>query len=300
MGAIGGGYRGAVPEIRAATPDDVDTVFELLSARDRVLFGSSDLSRDLVAADFALEGFDRWLAVDGSVVTGYGHLAPTQDVVVSAADAAVADALLARAEEQAQKRGLATIAIEIPAEDELLSALVRRASFTQHEGGVLQMWRALGPDTPEPVWPRDVTVRSYRDADGELIHALLDSAYSAWDEHYVKRTHDQWLSHMTAHTEFDPAMWLVVERDGDLVGCALFWKEEQRRGWLKDIAVAEGERGHGIARALLHLGFRTYAERGAERVGLKVDSTNPTGAVELYERVGFVAERRHETWTKRP
>jgi mycothiol synthase len=299
MGAIGGGYLGAVPEIRAATVDDVDTVFDLLSARDRLLFGSSELSRDLVAADFALKGFDRWLAVDGSVVSGYGHLAPTQDVVVVARDAAVGDSLLARAEERARARGFAKIAIETSAEDELLSALARRAGFT-HDGGILQMWRALGSDSPEPTWPREVAVRSYRDADGERIHALLDSAYSAWDEHYVERTHEQWLSHMTAHIEFDPAMWFVAERHGDLVGCALYWKEEQRRGWLKDIAVVERERGHGIARALLLHGFRAYAERAVERIGLKVDSTNPTGAIELYERVGFVSERRHETWTKEP
>jgi len=103
---------------------------------------------------------------------------------------------------------------------------------------------------------------------------------------------------MTGHVEFDPAMWLLAERDGDLLGCALYWREEQRRGWLKDIAVAEPERGNGVARALLLEGFRAYAERGVERVGLKVDAANPTGALELYERTGFVIERHHETWAK--
>jgi GNAT superfamily N-acetyltransferase len=105
MGAIGGGYLGPVPEIRAATPADAETVFNLLSARSRLLFGGSELSRRLVAAYFALPGFDRWLAVDGNVVLGYGHLAPTQDLVVSASDAAVGDSLLARAEEHARTRG---------------------------------------------------------------------------------------------------------------------------------------------------------------------------------------------------
>lgn len=297
MGAIGGGYLGPVREIRAATLADVDMVFDLLSARSRLLFGSSELSRRLVAADFALPGFDRWLAVDGNVPLGYGHLAPTQDVVVSAPDAAVGDSLLGRAEEQARTRGFVKITVETVAGDELLSALVRRAGFT-HESGVLQMSRALGTDFPEPIRPRDVTIRSYRDADGERIHALLDAAYSAWDEHYLTSPHEEWLTHMTEHTEFDPAMWFLAERDGELVGCALYWREEKRRGWLKDIAVAERERGKGIARALLHHGFRAYAERGVERVGLKVDSANPTGALELYERAGFVIERHHETWAK--
>jgi ribosomal protein S18 acetylase RimI-like enzyme len=103
---------------------------------------------------------------------------------------------------------------------------------------------------------------------------------------------------MTRHDEFDPALWFLVERDGELVACALHWKEHQRRGWVKDIVVRERERGRGIAKALLHTGLRAYAERGAERVGLKVDSTNPTGAPQLYEKVGFVTDRRYGIWTK--
>jgi ribosomal protein S18 acetylase RimI-like enzyme len=95
---------------------------------------------------------------------------------------------------------------------------------------------------------------------------------------------------MTAHDEFDPELWFLVERDGELVACALHWKEHEGRGWVKDLAVRESERGRGLARALLHHGFRAYAGRGAERVGLKVDSRNPTGALELYGSVGFVVD----------
>ena len=29
---------------------------------------------------------------------------------------------------------------------------------------------------------------------------------------------------MTDHDEFDPAMWFLAERDGELVACALHWK----------------------------------------------------------------------------
>ena len=103
---------------------------------------------------------------------------------------------------------------------------------------------------------------------------------------------------MTEHEDFDPAMWFLVERDGELVACALHWKESQRRGWVKDIVVRESERGRGLAKALLQHGFRAYAGRGADRVGLKVDSTNPTGALQLYERLGFVTDQRLEIWQK--
>ena len=45
-------------------------------------------------------------------------------------------------------------------------------------------------------------------------------------------------------------------------------------------------------------GLRVYAERGAERVGLKVDDSNPTGAPRLYASLGFETDRRYERWSK--
>jgi ribosomal protein S18 acetylase RimI-like enzyme len=47
--------------------------------------------------------------------------------------------------------------------------------------------------------------------------------------------------------------------------------------------------------ALVQRAFRELRSRGKRRVGLGVDSGNPTGAVRLYERVGMEVERRI-TW----
>jgi ribosomal protein S18 acetylase RimI-like enzyme len=161
------------------------------------------------------------------------------------------------------------------------------------------MWRDLNGDVPEPVWADGVTVRTYDDADGERVHQLLDDTYRAWDTTYVPQSREGWLAFMTDHDEFDPKMWFLAERDGELVACALHWKAHERRGWVKDIVVVESERGRGLAKALLHHAFDEYAKRGVERVGLKVDSSNPTGAPQLYERVGFTIDRRYGTWVKR-
>ena len=53
----------------------------------------------------------------------------------------------------------------------------------------------------------------------------------------------------------------------------------------------ESHRGLGLRKSLLRHGF---ALRGVGRVGLKVDARNPTGAVQLYERLGFATDRRDE------
>jgi ribosomal protein S18 acetylase RimI-like enzyme len=174
---------------------------------------------------------------------------------------------------------------------------VRRNGYTL-DREILRMWRMLDGELPQPVWAEGVTVRPYSPADALRVQALLDAEYADWDESYVGRSHDGWVVFMTAHDDFDPMMWFLVERDGDLVACALHWKESQGRGWVKDLVVRTSERGRGFGTALLQHGFREYAKRGADRVGLKVDSTNPTGALQLYERLGFVTDQRLGIWRK--
>jgi ribosomal protein S18 acetylase RimI-like enzyme len=284
-------------DIRDATPDDVEQVYELLAARSRAAFGVSELSRGLVEADFRRLEVDRFVATAGSRVVGYAHLTSGHELVHAAADPGVGDALLAHVERRARDRAFDAVEATVVPEDEPLDALVRRSGFT-HERDTLRMWRTLNRDVPAASWPDDVTVRTHTAADAKHVHALLDDAYRGWDANYVRQSHDEWLAFMTDHDEFDPALWFLVERDGELVACALHWKEYQRRGWVKDIVVRASERGTGLGKALLHHGLQAYADRGVERVGLKVDSTNPTGAPQLYERVGFTVDRRYGIWRK--
>jgi len=291
-----GGYRWRVPEIRAATIDDAERVFELLDARSRAAFGSSEVSRPLVLGEIRRSVDDRFVAVDDGSVVGYAHIRPTHDVVVVAGDAATAEALLACVEERARSQGVAAIEATVVAADEQFHSLVERAGFV-HERVILRMWRLLGEQVPAPTWIAGVTVRAYDDRDCRAVKALLDDAY-AWDAHYTPQSYDEWHSYMTEHDEFDPSLWFLAERNGELIACALHWKEHNRRGWLKDIAVHESARGAGLGKSLIRHGLRAYEARGVERVGLKVDEANPTGAVGLYAREGFVIDQHLEIWRK--
>jgi ribosomal protein S18 acetylase RimI-like enzyme len=287
-----------VPEIRDATWDDFDEVFALLEARSRAAFGISQQRQEHLREAWTLPRLGRWVAVEGDRIVGYVQLHETPDVAHAAVDADVGDALLAHVEQEARRRGFDHVSVTAVPEDKPLYDAVRRNGYAL-DREVLRMERALNGDLPQPVWPDDVHVRAYEDADSERVHALLDDSYTGWDRDYVPMSHEGWLAFMTEHAEFDPALWFLVEREGDLVACALHWKENERRGWVKDLVVRESERGRGLGTALLHHGFRAYASRGVDRVGLKVDSTNPTGAPRLYERVGFVIDRRYGLWQKR-
>jgi ribosomal protein S18 acetylase RimI-like enzyme len=60
--------------------------------------------------------------------------------------------------------------------------------------------------------------------------------------------------------------------------------------------VRESERGRGLGAALVRQGLAEFARRGVAGVGLKVDAANPTGALRLYERLGFVLDQREAVW----
>jgi mycothiol synthase len=285
-----------VPEIRAATVADIDQVLELLEARSRAAVVRSQVSRPFVDAELRRSVDGRFVAEENGRVVGYGHIRPTNNVVVAAGDPATGDALLAQVEQRAREGGADEIEATVVAEDVPFYALVQRSGFL-HKQDILRMWRMLDTDVEEPTWPDGVALRTYEDADSEQVKALLDEAY-AWEAHYAPRSHEEWLAFMTGHDEFDPSLWFLVERDGELVACALHWKEHDRRGWLKDIAVRAGERGAGLGKSLVRHGLRAYAERGVERVGLKVDAANPTGAADLYAREGIVTDQRLEVWRK--
>ena len=96
--------------------------------------------------------------------------------------------------------------------------------------------------------------------------------------------------------EMDPSIWCVAW-DGDQVAGvvmnAIFAEENAelgvQRGWLEHVSVRRPWRGRGVAKALCAASFRLLREQGMDEAWLGVDGANPTGALQLYEGLGFGA-----------
>lgn len=69
-------------------------------------------------------------------------------------------------------------------------------------------------------------------------------------------------------------------------------------GWLGQIGVLREWRGRGVATAVMCQVMRVMADAGFEDACLDVDSENPSGAVGLYERLGFSRRERWIRWAK--
>ena len=65
-----------------------------------------------------------------------------------------------------------------------------------------------------------------------------------------------------------------------------------QRGWLEHISVRRQWRRRGLGRAITAAAMVRLREAGIDEAMLGVDSENPTGALGLYEGLGFEVDTR--------
>ena len=273
--------------IRPATPAYLPAVHALF-ARSAAALDEPVLSIASLEAEWRAPGFDpardHWLAERDGDVVGYVALKADGGVVLRGE----APELLALAVARAHERGDETLHAILTTRDEHGLAPFLAAGW-QRPRDVHRMWLDLAVAPPEPSFPDDIAVRAYTDADAPAVHAFVELAYALNNERI--EPFEQWLHFMTAHGDFDPAFWHLAESSGAIAGCCLTWAPSDDNGWVKDLAVRPDHRRRGLGEALLHHAARAYREAGVRRVGLKVDSDNPTGATRLYERLGYRTDR---------
>jgi ribosomal protein S18 acetylase RimI-like enzyme len=151
---------------------------------------------------------------------------------------------------------------------------------------IWRMRRSLTGPFPAPAWPDGVTVRTFTPGDAPGVHDLLEQAYARGGGSVAP--YDEWLPAMTTDSEFDAELWFVACSGEEIAGVALCWTS----AFVKDLAVSAAWRRRGLGTALVLHCLAAFAGRGAAALDLKVDSDNPSGAVRLYEQLGFrVVER---------
>jgi GNAT superfamily N-acetyltransferase len=166
------------------------------------------------------------------------------------------------------------------------------------------MERSLIGELPEiPALPAGIEVRPVGAEDGPAIwHADHDAFRDHWggfdpSEEAYRRWRDS--------PEFDPSLF-VVAYDGDEIAAAVLnaiYTEENeelgiRRGWLDSVFTRRAWRRKGVARALIVRSLHLLRDRGMELAALGVDADNPSGALGLYESVGFAVQDRMTAWRR--
>jgi mycothiol synthase len=167
----------------------------------------------------------------------------------------------------------------------------------------IEMRRPIGRPLPDAPLPEGLEVRPVEPGH---IRAIWGAMWEARRDHwgYAEPT-EQDYQRWTRGRLFVPSLWKVAWDGEQVAGMVLNRldqeqneKYQRKRGYTQDIFVRQPWRRRGLARSLLVQSIQMLREMGMEETALGVDTQNPSGALVLYESVGYQAARRHTFFNK--
>ncbi len=140
----------------------------------------------------------------------------------------------------------------------------------------------------------------------EHMRIIWEASNEAFRDHwgYIP---DPWENYeqMMSDPDFDPSLWRVAWQGDEVVGMVLSFinkdeneKYSRKRGYTENICVRRPWRKQGVAKALIALSLNAIKERGMTEAGLGVDAENISGALHLYESMGYGVVKRQTNYRK--
>lgn len=149
-------------------------------------------------------------------------------------------------------------------------------------------------DLPPSAPPDGVRIIGWDPACSRDVHHMMDAAFrDHWG--HTDRTDKMWEEVVGSHAfRADWSLLALDEATDMIIGAALNCAYEQdwlatgtREGYTDQLGVAGSHRGQGVARALLTASMHRFAAAGMDAAALGVDAANRSGALRLYESLGY-------------
>ena len=160
------------------------------------------------------------------------------------------------------------------------------------------MRRRLDEPIPELRLPAGLEVRPVMP---EQHRAIWEADSEAFEDHFEAAVRDEAdFSQFYDHPDVDTSLWQVAWDGNEVAGSVVngIYPHENAElgldiGWLDHVSVRRPWRRRGLASALIVRSLAVLRDRGMTVGALGVDAENPTGALGVYERLGFTP---HQTW----
>jgi mycothiol synthase len=169
----------------------------------------------------------------------------------------------------------------------------------EREGYVpaMHLFEMVRPDLeniPDSDFPNGVEVRPVKPEDYRVIWDAMKEALR--DERFFSqhKYNDKAFEKSMRSPTFTPDLWQIAWSGDEVIGGVHNYidneenKEFERLwGHTERIFVSRGWRKKGIAKALIARSLRVLKEAGMEQATLDVDTENPSGAVDIYKKLGY-------------
>jgi GNAT superfamily N-acetyltransferase len=161
-----------------------------------------------------------------------------------------------------------------------------------------EMIRETLDELPERHLPAGLEIRpvSGEPAMRQVVVALDEAFEDHWGHHVLTEDH---IRGVIDHPHTDPSLWAVAWASDEVAGAVIATEMFDdnaafgyRRGWLDTVGTRRRWRGQGVASALIGRALANLRARGLTSAALGVDTANPSGALGLYERLGFHTDQR--------
>lgn len=151
--------------------------------------------------------------------------------------------------------------------------------------------------------PSGFEIRPVQEAD---VLPIWRAAEEAFRDHWGHgEWKDEYLAEWRESPTFQPHLWQVAWDDDQVAGMVLNRFDEaenseygRKRGYTETICVRRPWRGRGLARALVTRSLGLWKDMGMTEAAHGVDSQNATGALQLYESLGYRVTKTYVTYRK--
>ena len=145
-----------------------------------------------------------------------------------------------------------------------------------------------------------------RPAQPEHYRAIWEANTEAFRDHWgAGETDETDFANWLHEPQFQPDLWVVAWAGDAVAGSILNYidaaynaRSGRRIGYTEYISVRRPWRRQGLARAMLARSMALHKAQGMTQTALGVDAQNPSGALRLYESMGYQVVAQETTYRK--
>jgi len=213
-----------------------------------------------------------------------------------------AEARAAEIERAAGRTGPALLRCSVSEGEAELRSLVEARGY-QPERFFYFMVRPTLDDIPDLPAPEGLELRPVAE---DHLRPIWLAKEEAFRDHWGHRQEgEEDFQRLITDPVQDPALWQVAWDGDQIAGMVLNFIDRDEneamgrlRGYTEDIGVRRPWRRRGLASYLIAESLRLHQRQGMDEAALTVDADNPSGALTLYERMGYQVVRRSFAYSK--